>query len=121
MSKRPGTLVICDMFPGSCIRLSHARFIVLQSKLPKRVRRFRPALLRNEIRDQYRADPQDLVGVLTSARGGSPQEAGLNLGTDRPLALGSPQCCFLRMSCAKGSWIGPQRLRTLFQSSPRIR
>ena len=100
LSKRPPTLVVCDMFPYSCIRFPHARFVVPHDKLPTILGRGGVVPLKH-IWEHHRVEPYELTDVLTSALRGRPREAFCS-GSNPTPARTQDYCYFLQDALQQG-------------------
>ncbi|KAL8799106.1 MAG: hypothetical protein Q9182_006139 [Xanthomendoza sp. 2 TL-2023] len=74
IAQRKPSLVICDMFNYSSIRIPHARFIIPSSQLPSMLKStFVEMILDQRSWDGYRVDDDQVIDVVTSILDGKPQ------------------------------------------------
>ena len=90
IADRLPSLVVCDLFPHTCIRMAHSRFIMTSDQLPKELRRFTQAVLEDidgGPLDQYHVDEDEILeAILMLLSGRSRVQMGLcktEIHTDR--------------------------------------
>ena len=76
MAERLPSLLICDLFPYSCIRLTHSRFIMTSDQLAESLTQRSEALLKDmkkEPLDQYHVDEDEVLETILILLSGSSQ------------------------------------------------
>ena len=72
MISHPPSLIVCDLFPYTCTRLPHGRFIFPSDILPEIVYR-EDFTLKEGLLDQYSVDYDDVVDSILSILDGKPE------------------------------------------------
>ena len=102
IANRLPSLLVCDLFPYTCIRLTHSRFIVTSDQLASYIPRRSAAVLKDlddGPLDRYHVDEDEVLDVIMELLSGRSQvQMGLcNLVVDT-----SKYCCQLRQVLSAG-------------------
>lgn len=70
---RPPSLVICDVFPYTCTRLPHGRFLLPSNSLPKNVSYGNNIVFKEGFLDQYIVDDDEVMDSILYMLDGTSQ------------------------------------------------
>ena len=92
---RPPTMIICDLFPASCRRLDHGRFLFPSEELPSTIEYRKDVEFRNGLMDQYLVDQDLLMETITDLTGNVGDSSEIVMGIcDTPVNM-KKYCCYL--------------------------
>lgn len=64
IAKRPPSLIICDLYPYTCMRMSHSRFVIPSNSLIPNLCRNAYLQLNEGLLDQYIVDEDELINTI---------------------------------------------------------
>ena len=93
VAKRPGSLVVLDLYPASCLRLAHGQFVFASEHLKAKMPRSERGVLAEGLLDQYFVNGMDLPNIVTAPLRGEPQ---VTLGHPGATVRAAAYCCSIQ-------------------------
>lgn len=73
IASRPGSIVVLDLYPETCLRLPHGRSVIASEHLKSSLGRSHRGVLKKGMLDPYCVDGDDLIDTVTAPQRGEPQ------------------------------------------------
>lgn len=91
--ERAGSLVILDLYPESCLRMTHDRYVFASEHVKPNLTRGVRGVLREGLLERYAVQSGDLIKVITAPLRG---DAEITLGVRRSAVQATDYCRLLR-------------------------